>query len=49
MEYTYIPTGIKRELVRFGMDCDREGYVVRFVGERPVATHYNGQTDKTLK
>ena len=22
MEYTYIPTGIKWELVRFGMDCD---------------------------
>ena len=21
MEYTYIPTGIKRELVRFGMVC----------------------------
>ena len=25
MENMYIPTGIKRELVRFGMDCDREG------------------------
>ena len=22
MEYTYIPTGDKRELVRFGVDCD---------------------------
>ena len=22
IEYTYIPTGIKRELVRFGVDCD---------------------------
>ena len=22
MEYTYIPTGIKRELLRFGVDCD---------------------------
>ena len=22
MEYTYIPTGIKRELVRSGVDCD---------------------------
>ena len=22
MEYTYIPTGIKRELVIFDMDCD---------------------------
>jgi hypothetical protein len=25
MEYTYIPTRIERELVRFGMDCDRMG------------------------
>ena len=25
MEYKYILTGIKRELVRFGMDRDREG------------------------
>jgi hypothetical protein len=25
MEYTYCPTGIKRELVRFGMDRDQEG------------------------
>ena len=24
MEYTYIPKGIKRELVRFGVDCDRK-------------------------
>jgi hypothetical protein len=24
MEYTYIPTAIKRELVRFGMDYDRK-------------------------
>jgi hypothetical protein len=24
MEYTYIPTGIKRKLVRFGMDCDQK-------------------------
>ena len=24
MEYTYIPTGIKRELVRFGMNCDQK-------------------------
>ena len=22
MEYTYVPTGIKRELVRSGVDCD---------------------------
>ena len=25
MEYMYIPTEIKRELVRFGMDCDQKG------------------------
>jgi hypothetical protein len=25
MEYAYIPTGIKRELVRFGVDCDCKG------------------------
>ena len=25
MEYTYIPTGIKREMVRSGMDCDWKG------------------------
>jgi hypothetical protein len=25
MEYTYISTGIKREMVRSGVDCDRKG------------------------
>ena len=25
MEYTHIPTVIKRELVKFGVDCDRKG------------------------
>ena len=25
MEYTYIPTGIKRELVRTGVDCNWKG------------------------
>ena len=25
--YTYIPTGIERELVRFGMDGDRKGFL----------------------
>ena len=25
IEYTYIPTGIKREMVRSGVDCNREG------------------------
>jgi hypothetical protein len=23
MKYTYIPTGIKKELLRFGVDCDQ--------------------------
>ena len=25
MEYTYIPTGIKGEMVRPGVDCDKKG------------------------
>ena len=25
MEYTYVPTGIKREMVRFGVDCHWKG------------------------
>jgi hypothetical protein len=25
MEYKYVPTGIKRELVRFGVDCEQKG------------------------
>jgi hypothetical protein len=25
MKYTYMPTGIKREMVRLGEDCDRQG------------------------
>jgi hypothetical protein len=25
VEYTYIPIGIKRELVRFGVDCNQKG------------------------
>ena len=27
MKYTYIPTGIKRDLVRFGVHCDRKGQI----------------------
>ena len=27
MEYPYIPTGIKGEMVRYGMDCHRKGQV----------------------
>ena len=43
MEYTYIPTGIRRELVRFSVDCNQKGYVVRTVRGGPVAIHSNGQ------
>ena len=40
MENMYIPTGIKRELVRSGVDCDWKGTV----GRGPVAIHSSGQT-----
>ena len=32
MEYTYIPTGIKRELVRIGVDYNWKGQIVAIVG-----------------
>ena len=48
MEYTYIPTDVKRELVRSGMDCHRKGQVVGTVGRRPVAIHSSGQTISSL-
>ena len=44
MKFTYIPTGIKRELVRFGVDCDQKGYIVGNIGGRKVSIHSNGQT-----
>ena len=44
MKYTYIPTGIKRKLVRFGVDCDRTGPIVGIIGGRAVAIHSSGQT-----
>ena len=44
MEYPYIPTGIKREMVRSGVDCHWMGQVIRTVGRRPVAIHSSGQT-----
>ena len=43
MEYTYIPTGIKRETVRSGVDCHWKGQVVRTVGRGPVDIHSSGQ------
>ena len=33
MEYTYIPIGIKREFVSFGVDCDWKGKVVGLLEE----------------
>ena len=48
MEYPYIPTGIKGEMVRSGMDCHRKGQVVGTVGRRPVAIHSSGQTISSL-
>ena len=44
MEYMYIPTGIKGEMVRSGVDCHWKGQVIGTVGERPVAIHSSGQT-----
>ena len=31
MEYTYIPTGIKRELMRSGVDCNWKGYYLLII------------------
>jgi hypothetical protein len=44
MEYTYIPTGIKRELVRIGIDCNRKGRAVGIVGGGTVAIYSGGHT-----
>ena len=48
MEYTYIPTGIKGEMVRSGVDCLWKRQVVRTVVRRPVAIHSSGQTISSL-
>ena len=48
MEYPYIPTGIKGEMVRSGMVCHRKGQVVGTVGRRPVVIHSSGQTISSL-
>ena len=44
MEYPYIPTGIKGEKVRSGVDCHKKGQVVGTVGRRLVAIHSSEQT-----
>ena len=42
MKYMCIPTGIKRELVRFGVDYNWKGSVVRIVGGGPAVIHSSG-------
>ena len=49
MEYTYIPTGIKRKMVRSGVDCHWKGQIVGTVGRGPVAIHSSGQTISNTK
>ena len=44
MEYPYISKGIKREMVRYGVDCQWKGQVIGTVGRGPVAIHSSGQT-----
>ena len=48
MEYMYIPTGIKREMVRSCVDCQWKGQVVGTVGRGPVPIHSSGQTISSL-
>ena len=48
MEYPYIPTGIKGEMVRSGVDCHWKGQIVGTVGRRPVAIHSSEQTISSL-
>ena len=48
MEYPYIPTGIKGEMVRSGVDCHWKGQVIGTVGRRPVAIHSSGETIYSL-
>ena len=42
MKYIYVLTGIKRELVRFGVGFDVKGKIVRIVG-RTVVIHSSRQ------
>jgi hypothetical protein len=44
MEHAHIPTGIIRELVRFGMDSNWKGEVVGTVRGGLVGIHSSGQT-----
>ena len=39
MQYTYITTGIKREVVRFDVNYNRKGYIVGIFGGGSVAIH----------
>ena len=44
LKYTYIPTGIGREFLRFGVDFDQKGYLSGIVGGGPVTIYSSGQT-----
>ena len=48
MEYTYIPSEIKGEMVRSGVDSHWKGQVIGTVGRRPVAIHSSRQTISSL-
>ena len=48
MEYTYIPLGIKKEMVRSGVDCHWKGQVVGTVGRRPMPIHSSGKIISSL-
>ena len=44
MKCIYIPKVIKKELVRFFVDCNRKGNIVGTVLGGPVVIHCSGQT-----
>ena len=44
MKDIYIPTDIKREVVRFDLDCKQKGKIVKTDGGEIVAIHYITQT-----
>ena len=48
MEYTYIPAGVKREMVRSSVDCHWKGQVIGTVGRGLMAIHSSGQTISSL-
>ena len=46
MEYMYIPTGIKRELARSGVDCDWKGISRRDCWRRTAGQYENMRMDR---